>query len=493
MKNRQIVFDIHRFKDEGYSTRAIAKRLGIGRNTVIRYLKDPDKSLTPRKTGSSKLDPFKEQIKTYLKKEPTVGAPVILRRIKEEGYEGQITILRDYLKEKRGQTKNKKAFIRFESKPGEQIQIDWGHFGAIPYGDTNRKVYALVVVESYSRMLYVEFTHSQNQQALHGCLVNAFRTLGGTPKTIVVDNMLTAVTQREARLIRFNDAFLDFLRPFHITPRACNPASPHEKGKVENAIKFLRRNFIPLNEFLDLKDFQSKVMDWLNKYANLRVHQTTGEIPAQRFKRVSLRPLPDLMPESCECYTLIVHKDFAVKFDTNSYTTPPWTIGKKLTLKADQNNIWIYHKTKQVVSYPRCWERKQRIETQAHIEQVKKLQRKNWETREIAAFASLGEEFRDYLEQLPQSNLPLKRQVVSLLNLRDQYGVKSLSWAILKALRHRAYGADYIENILYQEMIPINQHQPVKLKNDALNRIRLTEPTLTDYDAIALKRRRHHD
>lgn len=492
MKSRQIVFDIHRLKEEGYSNRSIARVLGIGRNTVSRYLMSPDKKPAQRNL-QSKLDPFKEQIDRLLDQDAAVSAIVILRQIREMGYEGGITIVRDYLREQRGHVRPRQAYIRFESRPGEQIQVDWGHFGVIPYGDTNRKVYALVVVESYSRMMYVEFTHSQNQQALHGCLVNAFKYFGGTPKTIVVDNMLTAVTDRESGLIRFNDAFLDFLRPFHITPKACNPGSPQEKGKVERSIRYLRQNFIPLAEFEDLADYQRQVMKWMDEFANLRVHQTTGEVPRQRFETVPLRPLPELVPESFECHTLTVHKDFAVKFDTNSYTTPPWTIGKKLTLKADQQKVWIYHKNKQVVSYPRCWERKQRIETEAHVEQVKRLQRKNWQTKEIASFASLGEEFREYLEQLPQSNRPLKKQVILLLSLKDQYGIKSLSWAVMKALKHRAYGADYIENILYQEMIPINQHPPVKLKNEALNRIRLTEPTLTDYDAIALKRRKHHD
>ena len=493
MKNRQIVFDIHRLKDDGYSTRGIARSLGIGRNTVIRYLKKPDRTLLPRKQRVSKLDPFKDLIQTYLQKDLQVSAPVIFRKIQEEGYDGKMTILREYLKQQRGQVKHKTAYIRFESKPGEQIQIDWGHFGSISYGDTHRKVYALVVVEAYSRMMYVEFTHSQNQQTLHGCLKHAFEYLGGTPRTIVVDNMLTAVTDRQSQLIRFNDAFLDFLRPFHITPRACNPGSPHEKGKVENAIRYLRRNFIPLTDFKDLRDFQDRVIQWLDTYANLRIHQSTNEVPKQRFKQVMLRPLPDLIPDTAESHILTVHKDFAVKFDTNSYTTPPWTIGKKLTLKADQYTIKIYHKEKQICSYPRCWQRKQRIENPAHIEQVKKLQRKNWQTKEVSVFASLGEEFREYLEQLPKSNLPLKKQVTHLLFLKDQYGVKSLSWAILKALKHQAYGADYIENILYQEMIPINQHPPVKLKNEALNRICLTEPCLTDYDAIALKRRKNHD
>jgi len=489
MKSRQIVFEIHRLKNEGYSTRKIAGLLGIGRNTVVRYLKNPERNFRPRDKRVSKLDPFKPFIDECLEKDLRMNALVILNRIKERGYTGQISILRQYLRQKRGRVKFKKAFIRYESPPGEQVQVDWAHMGAIVYGNTSRRLYALVVVESYSRMLYVEFTHSQKQEVLHGCLFNAFKYFGGTGKTVLVDNMATAVVSRESRLIRFNDAFLDFLRPFHITPRACNPGAPYEKGKVENAIKYLRKSFLPLREYKDLTDIQTQVLDWLDQVANLRIHQTTGEIPKERFKQVTLRELPPTVPEPMECHSLPVYKDFALKFDTNSYTAPPWTIGKKLTLKADQHAVWIYYKEKQICSYPRCWEKKKRIENPSHAEQVKKLRRKQWESKEVALFASLGEEFREYLEVLPNSRLPLKKQIVSLLSLKDQYGVKSLSWAIFKALKYKAHGADYIENILNQEMIPITAHPPVKLKNEALNRMRLSEPCLNDYDAIALKRR----
>ncbi len=490
MKSRQIVFDIHRLKDEGYSTRKIAGLLRVGRNTVIRYLKHPEKVLSTRKKRISKLDDYKPFILECLEKDPTVGAPVILEKIKNQDYKGGVTILRDYLKETRGRVKIRKAFVRLEAKPGEEIQIDWGHFGAIAYGNTKRKLYALAVIESYSRMLYVEFTHSQKQEVLHSCLFNAFKYFGGTPKTIRVDNMVTAVIDRQGRLIRFNDAFLDFLRPLHVIPKACNIRSPNEKGKIENSIKYLRGNFMPLREFNDLTDLQTQVLDWLDQVANIRNHQTTGERPKERFKSVGLSPLPPLISEPMETESPLVHKDFAIKFDGNSYTTPFWTIGRKLTLKADQHTIWIYHKEKQICSYPRCWERKKRIENPTHVEQVKRLKRRQWESKEVACFASLGEEFREYLEVLPNSHLSLKKQVLSLLSLKDQYGVKSLSWAILKALRYKAYGADYIENILNQEMIPITKHPPVKLKNEALNRLRLCEPTLNDYDAIALKRRK---
>ena len=238
-----------------------------------------------------------------------------------------------------------------------------------------------------------------------------------------------------------------------------------------------------------------QALTWLDKTANLRVHQSTAKIPKKRLKKESLRPLLAQLITPQESHTLLVHKDFAVRFDSNSYTTPPWTVGRRLTLKADQHMIWIFNKEKQICSYTRCWDKKQRIETPSHVEQVKKLKNRQWNNREISHFASLGEEFIRYLKALPNSGQPLKKQISKLLYLKDQYGIPSLSWAIQRALRYKAYGSDYIENILNQEMIPKKNHLPVKLQNEALNRIRLSEPMLQDYDALALKskKRRNRD
>jgi transposase len=490
MISKEQVFEIHRLNNDGYSQRKIARLLGIGRQTVRDYLETPEKAYKTRKKRGSKLDAYKPIIKQYLEEDPEVCAPVIYEKIKYRGYSGGATILRNYLREIRGESKSRQVFLRIESQPGEEVQVDWGHFDAISYEDTPRKLYALAAIESYSRMLYVEFTHSQKQAVLHRCLLNAFRYFGGTPKQILVDNMATAVIEREGRLIRFNDAFLNFLRPLKITPKACNKRSPNEKGKIENSIKYLRNNFMPLRRFSDLKTVQTQAMEWLESVANVRKHQTTGIAPKERFQSVRLRPIPSPINEPMEIEHPLVHKDFAVKFDGNSYTTPPWTVGKKITLKADQHTVWLFLKEKKVCTHSRCWKRKKRIEIPSHVEQAKKLKRRQWETREFALFASLGEEFRTYLEYLPSGNGSLKKQIVTLLSLKDQYGVQSLSWAIMKALHHKAYGSDYIENILNQEMIPETNHPPVVLKNEALNRLRLNEPTLNDYDALALKRRR---
>jgi transposase len=493
MIDKSTIFEINRLKNLRWSDRKIARHLRVDRTTVKKYVKNPYPRFKKPPPRRSKLAPYLDLIDQWLDQDPQVKATVVLQRLRTKGFDGQITIVRDLLRKRRGPQKHRQAYIRFESEPGEQMQIDWGHFGSLSYGNTNRKLYALAVIEAYSRMLYVEFTHSQKQHSLHQGLLNAFLFFGGTPEQIVVDNMLTAVIERHGAIVRFNDAFLDFLRVFNITPIACNPGAPHEKGKVEAAIKYIRQNFWPLRSFDDLCDVQRQVRQWLDTLANVRLHHTTGQRPDERFEAVKLNRLPDLLPDCRHVCQLKVHKDFAVRFDGNTYTAPPWTIGKKLTLKADAHTVTLYHQAKKVALHHRCWQRYCRIENQAHKQQVKKLKKRLWHDRQIAAFASLGTDARTYLQGMLDANVPIKKNVSKILALKNQYGSAAIITAILKALAFNAYGADYIENILYQQVTPQKHHPPVKLKKDDLNRITLTQPSLADYDAHVLKRRKKDD
>ena len=486
--DKQTIFEIHRLNDLGWTERKIAKHLRISRPSVNKYLLNPDQAPVKRAKRVSKLDPYRDLIKQFVEQDPQVKTPVVLQRLQDKGFDGKITILLDYLQKLRGPQSSPTAFIRFESPPGKQMQIDWGHFGHLQYQDTKRKLYALAVIEAYSRMFYIEFTHSQRQESLHQCLLNAFIFFAGAPEEIVVDNMITAVIERQGSLIRFNDAFLDFLRIFHITPIACNLGAPHEKGKVENVIKYLRQNFWPLRTFRDLCDVNRQVRKWLDTVANVRVHRTTLKRPRDRFEDVCLRPLPELLPDCRETETLKVYKDFAVRFDSNTYTVPPWAIGKQVTLKADRKTVIIFYQHKKITVHDRSWQRGQRIETPSHKEQVKKLRRKLWLDKDIAAFSSIGKEAVTYLQALSQARKPIKKNVLKLLSLKDDYGTLSIIYALKKALAHNAIGADYIENILYQEMTPKKQHPPVRLKKEALNNIRLPEPSLAEYDAHVIKR-----
>ena len=489
MINKQQIFEIQRLKNIGISAIETAERLNLDIKTISRYRKNPVRSHM-RKEMPKKLDPYRAHIKELFNEFPRIKAPVVLRQIEDKGFDGEITVVRAYLRELRRTSIYKEPFIRFESDPGEQMQVDWGHFNSLEYGTTKRKLYALAVIESHSRMLYVFFTHSQKQEVLHQGLINAFAYLGGTPKELVVDNMLTAVTERAGSVIRFNDDFLELMMRLNITPVACNVRAPYEKGKIEASIKYLRNNFFPARKFTDLEDVQGKVREWLDTVANVRNHKTTGQKPVLRLVKDRLTQLPSVLPDCRETGTYLVHKDFGVRFDGNVYTTPPWAVGKKITLKASNNEVFIYHKDKEIAVHSRCWKRYIRIENLKHIEQVRKIKKKRQFNRQIEVFLSLGKLAYDFVEKLPDNNQSLNKTIEKLLKIKDDYGEKSLLYAMDKAMGQNLYGADYIENILYQEMTPKVDHPPVTLEKNELNYIRLKSTSLKEYDSLALKRKR---
>ena len=493
MIDQRTIFEIHRLHHERQSIRKIARRLSISRDSVARYLADPNRP-KPTIERPSKLDPFKPEIARLLDIYPEASSEVIRQRLLPLGFDGGNTIIKDYLRTVRPAVRAKQAFIRFESAPGEQIQLDWGHFGSVPYDKTARKLYCLAMIECHSRMLYVEFTHSQRQESLHRAILNGFIFFGGTPVQIVTDNMLTAVLERDGPLIRFNETFLSFLRPFKITPFACNPGQGHEKGKVEKgAIHYIRNNFWPLRSFKNLADVQAQANHWRDTIANVRVHSTTGEKPSLRFRPDAMAPLPDTLPDCRDSQVAKVHTDFSVRFDANTYTVPPWMVGKTALVKADNETVTIYFKEKVIAVHRRSWDRRKRIESERHKEEAQRNRLKHWLSEDTALLMSLAEEVKVYVERLASAHLPLKKNIQKLLALKDEYGAQALIDAVREATLHNAYGADYIQNILYQQMTPERVHPPVRLKQETLNRIRLEEPCLADFDAFIVKRKKRCD
>ena len=119
MIDTRTIFEIHRLANEGLSVRRIARSLKLNRKTVVRYLTDPNPK-RPAIKRASKLNPFKQEIERMLEIDPKASAVVILQRITSLGFDGEISILRDYLRKIRGKSKKRQPFIRFESLPGQQ-------------------------------------------------------------------------------------------------------------------------------------------------------------------------------------------------------------------------------------------------------------------------------------------------------------------------------------------------------------------------------------
>lgn len=224
---------------EKLSKSAIAARLRIDRKTVRRALAS-EQTPGPRAAAPrpAKLDAFKSCLQSRLKEYPELSAAKLLLELKRMGYHGGYTQLKEYLATLR--PKANQTYLRIETLPGEQAQVDWANCGSIRVGSALRKLSAFVMVLACSRMLYLEFTLSQCLEDFLAAHLNAFRFFGGIPKKILYDNLKTVVLSRVGRDIRFNPKFLDFAGYHLFEPVPCAPGKGNEKGKVENGIKYIR-------------------------------------------------------------------------------------------------------------------------------------------------------------------------------------------------------------------------------------------------------------
>src|SRR5215831_18024336 len=489
------ISELHRLRwVEKWPLRKIARHMRIGRRTIAKYL-DAPAAKPAHRDRASKLDPFKPAIADLLQQDPDANAPVIAQRLKPLGYDGGFTIIKDYLRTLRKNSVARRAYVRVEPAPGERFDVDWGHFGALVYSGATRKLYAFCLIESHSRKMYLEFTHSQTFETFARCHIHAFQFFTGTAREIWFDNLATAVAEHDGNLVRFNPRFLAFARECGFVPRACHVAAAWEKGKVERAIGYVRQNFWPLRSFVDLSDVNSQARRWLQEIANQRKHRETGQVPNERFQPEALRPLPLLTPDYRDSTEALVHKDLRLTFDGNRYCVPPRYVGHKLTVKADSSSVTIFDQSHEIVCYARCWERGQtfgaeRFQKELYA-QMAAAQRSAAQQRLVRLLGPVAE---SYLRELAGTDRSLARQVRELFELIRDYGPEAVSAAVQKAHAARAFGADYIANILRQQQARRDVQPPVRLRQPELNELATDPLSLAEYDAFILRSRKEsHD
>jgi hypothetical protein len=289
--------------------------------------------------------------------------------------------------------------------------------------------------------------------------------------------------------VRFHPRFLAFAREFGFLPRACHAASPWEKGKVERAgIGYLRQNFWPLRTFTDLADVNRQVRQWLDEIANQRLHRETHERPDQRFLAESLLPVPALLPDYRDSADALVRKDLRLEFDSNRYCVPARYVGSRLTVKANSQSLTIYDQHREVVTYPRCWRRGQTLGAERfEKELLDQRPAAHLSRTQQRLVTQLGARAAEYLRSLAdQSDRALPRQIAELNELVRHYGPEAVAQAIDKAAVARAFGSDYIANILRQQSSPRPVEPPVRLKDPRLNELTTDQLSLLEYDALLL-------
>ncbi len=286
---------------QGKSIRSIAKELSISRETVRKYLRSPglEPGYGPRIGRSSKLDPFKVYIRQRLSDSTPrrLPATVLLRELRERGYAGEISILKDWLAKQRP-APVVPAVIRFETAPADQAQIDWT---TIRRGKD--RLSAFVATLGFSRWSFVWFTTDERFDTLIDAHERFFDAIGGVPRTILYDNMKTVLIDRDAYgpgRHRFHAGFREFAKHHGVSPRMCAPYRAQTKGKVERFNRYLKESFVwplesrlkPLGLALDADTANAQVGIWLRDVANTRVHAETKELPIDRFAREQPLLLP---------------------------------------------------------------------------------------------------------------------------------------------------------------------------------------------------------
>ena len=306
MLKRKDIKMIHKWLREGMSKSAIAKRLGISRETVRKYALKPEGyvPVITRTPNENLVDEHLPYIATMLEtaKANKVEIPttVIYDEIVKRGYIGSLRWLQQVMQkyDLRKRVKEEDKLIRFETDAGCQMQVDWVEF-------PKDNLSAFVATLGFSRASYVEYVEDEKIETLIACHLNAFAYFGGVTKECLYDNMKTVIIKRNAYGYgkhQLNSMFEDFSKHCGLKIRVCKPYSAKTKGKVERFNHYLRYSFhnslsvrLAMKRYvMNIDNANSEVRKWLDEVANKRIHQTTLQIPFSLLaeEHYHLLPLP---------------------------------------------------------------------------------------------------------------------------------------------------------------------------------------------------------
>ncbi len=247
------------------------------------------------------------------------------------------------------------AYLRLETMPGEQGQVDWGHFGKLTIGAARRPLVCFVVVLSYSRAMYARFTLDQGMESFLRGHIEAFEALGGVPRQLLYDNLKSVVLDRVGNDVRFHPRILELAGHYHFAPLPCAPYRGNEKGKVERTIQYLRHAFFAARSFASVDDLNRQLADWIAGIAHARAvpgdpeRRSVADMLALEQPR--LLPLPDKRFETDHVRAVTSGKQPYVRFDRNDYSIPHELVRVPVTLIASEREIRIADATGAVVAH----------------------------------------------------------------------------------------------------------------------------------------------
>jgi transposase len=472
--------DLH--GNQGLNAAQIAATVSLDPRTVSYWLGQErfrPRQQTPR---ASQLDPFKPQIVQMLEKYPYSAAQVF-QRLQQQGFDGGYSIVKEYVRTIR--PKRQPAFLKLAFAPGECAQVDWGSFGSVPVGQTSRRLSFFVMVLCYSRLMDVEFTVSQTMEHFLACHQHAFEKFGGCPQTVMVDNLKSALLKRAlGQAPVFNPKYEAFSMHdgFRIVP--CNVGKANEKGRVENGVGYVKKNFLAGLDIADFSVLGPAAEHWLDTVANVRLHGETRKPPLELWQseKPYLTPLPTQPFDIATVSQVRASRQVRITLDTNRYSVPAHLAGQALTLKTYPDRLCLYHHHQLVARHRRSYDRHQDIEDPDHPKPLLEQRKKARDHQLFRRFLALSPQAELYYRELEQRRLNPPHHVRKIVALSDVHGQEAVARALADAIEYQAFASDYIANLLEQRARFTPEASPLHLtRREDLLDLHLQPPDLSLY------------
>jgi transposase len=356
----------------GWGARRLAQEFGCARNTVRRYLREGGTVPFRRPERRTAFDGLDEWLRERFFRHDG-NADVVRQELASEhgiviGLRSVELRVQRWRRELRAQ---KRATVRFETAPGQQLQIDFGDT-RVWIGEERVRAHLFVATLGYSRRLHVRASLRERQADWFEGMEGAFLRFGGVPGEVLFDNPKALVEHHDAatREVRFNGRLHAFARYWGFVPRACAPYRARTKGKDERGVGYVKRNAVAGRRFASWAALEAHLERWVREVADRRVHGTTGVAPAERFAEEAgaLRPLVGRAPFG-QLRDLVrkVQADCAIDLDTNSYSVPWRLIGESVQVVVLGGRVVVRHAGVVVADHPLCRGRRQRIVERAHL------------------------------------------------------------------------------------------------------------------------------
>ena len=472
---------------EQWRTGTIATQLGIHHSVVDRILAQAGLPKVERSARPSMIDPYLPFIVEVLNEFPTLTAARLYDMAKQRGYPGGPSQFRQRISQLRPR-KQPEAYLRLKTLPGEQAQVDWGHFGHLQVGHAKRPLMGFVMVLSWSRQIFLRFyLNTQMENFLRGH-VAAFETWQGLSTVILYDNLKSAVLERQGDAIRFHPTLLALSSHYRFEPRPVAVARGNEKGRVERAIRYIRDNFFAGRHWQTLDELNAQAELWCQgASANRRCPENNALSVKEAFlqEQPQLLALPDNPFDTRERVEVRARKTPYVRFDLNDYSIPHQQVQKTLSVHADLDRVRIIDGDELIAEHPRSFGKGEQIEQESHINALwlakthAKLHRGQDRLSQASDHAPV------LLQQSLERGHVIKTTVRLLNEYLDQYGRDELHQALGEALRQHSPYPQAVQQILERRREEKQKPPPLAVAvPDKVKHIGVKTANVADYDKL---------